>query len=97
MKILVTGVKGQLGHDVVKELALNGIEAVPCDREEFDLTNREETQNFIFEHKPDGIIHCAAYTAVDKAEENEELADIVYGNFKEKSEWLEVPSEIIQK
>ncbi len=73
MKILVTGVKGQLGHDVVKELVLNGIEAIACDREEFDLTNKEETQNFILEHKPDGVIHCAAYTAVDKAEDEENL------------------------
>ena len=67
MKILVTGVKGQLGYDVVKELELNGIEAIGCDIEDFDLTNKEETQDFIFANKPDGVIHCAAYTAVDKA------------------------------
>lgn len=73
MKILVTGVCGQLGHDVTEELLKNGIEVLPCDREEFDLTDKEETQNFIFENKPDGVIHCAAYTAVDKAEEEEEL------------------------
>lgn len=73
MKILVTGVNGQLGHDVVEELQKNGIEAIPCDREEFDLTSKEETQGFILEHKPDGVIHCAAYTAVDKAEDEEEI------------------------
>ena len=73
MKILVTGVKGQLGHDVVEELALSGLEAIACDREEFDLTNKDETQKFILEHKPDGVIHCAAYTAVDKAEDEEEI------------------------
>ena len=73
MKILVTGVNGQLGHDVVKELELNGIEAIGCDIENFDLTNKEETQDFIFANKPDGVIHCAAYTAVDKAEDEEAL------------------------
>ncbi len=73
MKILVTGVCGQLGHDVTEELLKNGIEAVPCDREEFDLTDKESTQKFIIENKPDGVIHCAAYTAVDKAEDEEEI------------------------
>ncbi len=72
MKILVTGVCGQLGHDVTEELLKNGIEAIPCDREEFDLTKKEETQKFILDNKPDGVIHCAAYTAVDKAEDEEE-------------------------
>ena len=73
MKILVTGVCGQLGHDVTEELLKNGIEAIPCDMEEFDLTKKEETQKFILENKPDGVIHCAAYTAVDKAEDEEDL------------------------
>ena len=73
MKILVTGVCGQLGHDVTEELLKNGIEAIACDREEFDLTDKEETQKFILENKPDGVIHCAAYTAVDKAEDEEEI------------------------
>ncbi len=73
MKILVTGVKGQLGHDVVEELLKNGIEAIACDREEFDLTDKSATESFILNKKPDGVIHCAAYTAVDKAEDEEEL------------------------
>ncbi|MBQ2828683.1 MAG: dTDP-4-dehydrorhamnose reductase [Clostridia bacterium] len=73
MKILVTGVCGQLGHDVTEELLKNGIEAIPCDREEFDLTDKEATQKFILENKPEGVIHCAAYTAVDKAEDEEEI------------------------
>ncbi len=75
MKILVTGVKGQLGHDVTEELLKNGIDVIPCDREEFDLTSKEETQKFILENKPDGVIHCAAYTAVDKAEDEEEICE----------------------
>ena len=73
MKILVTGVNGQLGHDVVEELLKNGIEAIPCDKEEFDLTDKNETEDFILNKKPDGVIHCAAYTAVDKAEDEEEI------------------------
>lgn len=73
MKILVTGVNGQLGHDVAEELLKNGIEAISCDKEKFDLTSKDETQKFILENRPDGVIHCAAYTAVDKAEDEEEI------------------------
>ena len=73
MKILVTGVMGQLGHDVTEELKKHNIEYIGCDREEFDLTDKNATENFILENKPDGVIHCAAYTAVDKAEDEEEL------------------------
>lgn len=73
MKILVTGVMGQLGHDVTEELEKHNIEYIGCDREEFDLTDKSATEKFILENKPDGVIHCAAYTAVDKAEDEEEL------------------------
>lgn len=73
MKILVTGVMGQLGHDVTEELEKHNIEYIGCDREEFDLTDKSATENFILENKPDGVIHCAAYTAVDKAEDEKEL------------------------
>lgn len=73
MKILVTGVCGQLGHDVTEELLKNGLEVIACDREEFDLTDKNATEGFILENKPDGVIHCAAYTAVDKAEDEEDL------------------------
>jgi len=73
MKILVTGVKGQLGHDVVNELEKRGIEAVGVDIEEMDITDAESVNRVIRETAPDAVIHCAAYTAVDAAEENEEL------------------------
>lgn len=73
MKILVTGVMGQLGHDVIEELEKNNIEYIGCDREEFDLTDKEATESFILANKPDGVVHCAAYTAVDKAEDEEDL------------------------
>ena len=73
MKILVTGVKGQLGYDVVNELAGRGIETVGVDIEEMDITDAESVDKVIRDAAPDAVIHCAAFTAVDAAEENEEL------------------------
>lgn len=73
MKILVTGVAGQLGHDVIEELEKFSIEYIACDREEFDLCDKQATEDFIIKHKPDGVIHCAAYTAVDKAEDEQDI------------------------
>lgn len=73
MKVLVTGVKGQLGYDVVNELEKRGIRAVGVDVEEMDITDGAACEKVIKEEKPDAIIHCAAYTAVDAAEENVEL------------------------
>lgn len=73
MKILVTGVKGQLGYDVVKELEKRGIEAVGVDIDEMDITDAFSVDKVIKEANPDAVIHCAAYTAVDAAEENEAL------------------------
>ena len=73
MKILVTGVKGQLGYDVVNELTGRGIEAVGVDIDEMDITDASSVDKVIKETSPDAVIHCAAYTAVDAAEENQEL------------------------
>ena len=73
MKILVTGVKGRLGYDVVKALESRGYQPVGVDREEMYLMNNNMIQNLIMNLKPEAIIHCAAYTAVDAAEDNEEL------------------------
>ena len=74
MKVLVTGVKGQLGFDVVKELEKRNIEAVGVDIDEMDITDSKSVEKVIGEALPDAVIHCAAYTAVDAAEENEEVA-----------------------
>ncbi len=71
MKVLVTGVKGQLGHDVVNELTGRGIEAVGVDIDEMDITDEESVNRVVRKEEPDAVIHCAAYTAVDAAEENE--------------------------
>ena len=73
MKVLVTGVKGQLGYDVVKECGKRGIEAIGVDVEEMDITDAYACQRVIGQTRPDAVIHCAAYTAVDAAEENEAL------------------------
>ena len=73
MKVLVTGVKGQLGYDVVKELEKRGHTAIGFDIEEMDITHGEDVKKVITQAAPDGVIHCAAYTAVDAAEDNEEL------------------------
>lgn len=73
MKILVTGVAGQLGYDVMRELNKRGIEVIGVDRSDFDITDIEATEKFILSVNPDAVIHCAAYTAVDAAEDNVEL------------------------
>lgn len=70
MKVLVTGVKGQLGYDVVAELTKRNIEAIGVDIDEMDITDAKSVSTVIKEANPDAVIHCAAYTAVDAAEEN---------------------------
>ena len=84
MKVLVTGVGGQLGYDVMKELEKRGYEAYGSDLQEssifrnyvqLDLTNEENVLKTILEIKPNAVIHCAAWTAVDKAEQ---CKDLVY-------------------
>ena len=70
MKILVTGVKGQLGHDIVKELEKRGYQEVQgVDYEDFDLTDELAVKKYINDYKPDVIMHNAAWTAVDNAED----------------------------
>lgn len=71
MKILVTGYKGQLGYDVVNEATSRGIEATGVDIDEMDITNQEQVNTVIKSGNYDAVVHCAAWTAVDKAEEPE--------------------------
>ena len=73
MKILVTGSKGQVGFELAKKLNTLG-EVIATDREELDLTNTDAIRAFIDQTKPDIIINPAAYTAVDKAESEPDLA-----------------------
>ena len=77
MKVLVTGVGGQLGYDVVKVLDERNIECKGADLKEFDITDYEAAHSFITEYGPDVVIHCSAYTAVDKAEDEPELCQRV--------------------
>lgn len=72
MKILVTGVNGQLGYDVCKVLQERGIEHLGVDIADFDITDATSTSRYINEYAPTAVIHCAAYTAVDRAEDDVE-------------------------
>lgn len=76
MKVLVTGVKGQLGHDAVNELEKRGHTAVGVDIEEMDITDAAAVRRVISAEKPDAVIHCAAWTAVDAAEESENIPKV---------------------
>lgn len=89
MKIFVTGVNGQLGHDVMNELAVRGYEGTGSDIQliysgvndmtpacsmsyvSMDITNGEQVRSVIKSIAPDVVVHCAAWTAVDLAEEEE--------------------------
>ena len=73
MRILVTGVKGQLGFDICRELAERGYTDVRgIDIEDLDITDEIAVKKYISEYNPDVVMHNAAWTAVDKAEEMEE-------------------------
>lgn len=94
MKIFVTGVCGQLGHDVMNELARRGHEAVGSDLAPaysgiadgspvtrlpyapLDITDGEAVRHTLEEHRPDAVIHCAAWTAVDAAEDAENIPKV---------------------
>ena len=94
MKFFVTGVGGQLGHDVMNELLKRGHEGVGSDIQEnysgmadgsavtkapyvaLDITNKEAVEKVITEVNPDAVIHCAAWTAVDMAEDDDKVAKV---------------------
>ena len=82
MKVLVTGVKGQLGYDTVNELEKRGHSAVGVDIEEMDITNADEVNRVIKDVNPDAVIHCAAWTAVDAAEDEENIPKVRAVNAK---------------
>lgn len=86
MKIFVTGVCGQLGYDVVNELKKRGHEAVgsdildetsaDCEYIKLDITDAEAVEKTILSVQPDVIVHCAAWTAVDAAEDEENIPKV---------------------
>ena len=76
MKVFVTGVGGQLGYDVINELKRRGYEAIGSDITDsadiqLDITDKTAVERVLTEVKPDAVIHCAAWTAVDAAEDEE--------------------------
>lgn len=73
MRVLVTGVKGQLGHDVMNELSKRGYQGIGVDVDEMDITDRAAVERVLKEVQPDKVVHCAAWTAVDDAEDKVEL------------------------
>lgn len=79
MKVLVTGAKGQLGTDLMNELEKRGIEGIGVDVQEMDITDAKACRSVIKASGADAVIHCAAYTAVDAAEDNIELCRRING------------------
>lgn len=77
-KYLITGYKGQLGYDIARELVERGeTNILAIDKDEMDITDREQVMNVVKGFNPDVIFHCAAWTQVDKAEEMEDLVNLV--------------------
>lgn len=94
MKFFVTGVNGQLGHDVMNELAKRGYEGVGSDIQpaysgvadgsavtsmpyvQLDITDKQAVEKIITEVNPDAVIHCAAWTAVDMAEDDDKVEKV---------------------
>lgn len=71
MKVMVTGVGGQLGYDVAERLGINGDEVLAPRHDELDITDKDSVRSYFTVNGPEALIHCAAYTAVDLAEDNE--------------------------
>lgn len=85
MRVFVTGVGGQLGYDVMNELTFRGYEAIGSDILEsssfekyvkLDITDAEAVRKALVEIKPDAVVHCAAWTAVDAAEDEENIEKV---------------------
>ena len=79
MKVLVTGYAGQLGWDTVRQLEARGIECRGVDMQDFDLTDGQAVKDYVQSYRPTAIVHCAAYTGVDKAESQPEICAAVNG------------------
>ena len=77
MQVLVTGANGMLGQDLCPILEDEGFEVIETDINNLDITDYKKVEKVLSEARPDIVIHCAAYTNVDKAEENLEMARLV--------------------
>lgn len=80
MRVLVTGVKGQLGFDTVRELNRRGHETIGVDIEEMDITDAASVNKVVGDASPDAVIHCAAWTAVDAAEDEANQPKVIAVN-----------------
>ena len=76
-KVLVTGSRGMLGQDICPVLEDAGFDVIETTRQNLDITDENQTMQFICDSKPDVVIHCAGYTNVDGAEENFESAELI--------------------
>jgi dTDP-4-dehydrorhamnose reductase len=76
MKVIVTGIYGQLGHDVVNELEKRGYISIGTDTDNMDITDAAVVDSVITAANPDAVIHCAAWTAVDMAEDDDKVAQV---------------------
>lgn len=74
MRILVTGSRGQLGYDVCRELQKRRIAYCAASSQDMDITKADSVRKKILAYRPEAVIHCAAYTAVDRAEDEPGLA-----------------------
>lgn len=72
MKVLVTGANGQLGYDVCKILAARNVKYLGVDINDFDITDPQAAHEYLMGYRPDAVIHCSAWTAVDAAEDQVE-------------------------
>ena len=115
MKVLVTGVAGQLGHDVMNELAKRGYDGIGTDIADsysgvqdntavvgmpyvrLDITDAESVEKTIKEIKPDAVVHCAAWTAVDAAEDEENRDKVFAVNVEGTKNIARICKEIDEK
>lgn len=79
MKVVVTGVTGQLGYEVARVCRGRGMETVGAGREQTPLNDPARTRAFVERERPDAVVHCAGYTAVDRAEDEQALCLLVNG------------------
>ena len=79
MKVLVTGVAGQLGYDVVRLLEKRGVPCQGVDVADFNLTDEKAVMDYVLAYQPTVIVHCAAYTNVDRAESEPEVCAAING------------------
>ena len=75
MKCFVTGANGQLGSDLICQLKSRGYDVLGTDVQEMDITDSSQVERVMGSYEPDVVFHCAAYTAVDRAEDETELCE----------------------